>query len=268
MKREYIQGLPCKGNQDDGDALLWGGLMYASGEDVALGILRCEDGKSEFFRSPLRRESADKGVSMINSFSRDMATGLSLAAIKANTTQFGSQVLGAYCRWVDFTLKNGCKACKNDTDGRCVMTPGIYWMALEANCRAVPLIYKLTRFLHEPYLWFAARLNKPGFQLHLVGVTLFALVVARGGRNNLSGIAKSAVRKLTIRQPENPFFAWLAKDDERSAALLAIVKSHIALNGQGDMDQWAWERADEEHAWKSSCGHDVVFIENLLKSDL
>lgn len=268
MQREYVQGLPCKGHKDDGDSLLWGGLMHASGEDVSFGILGCEGKNGEFFRSPLRRESADSGIAMINSFSRDMATGLSLAAIKANKSQFGSQVLGAYYRWIDFTLKNGCKACNNDTDGRCFMTPGVYWMALEANCRLVPFIYRATKMLHEPYLWLSSRFNPTGYTLHLVGVSLFALVVAREGRKNLSFIAKNAAKRLTERQPENPFFAWLAGDNGRASVLLAIVKSHIAIHGQGSMTQWGWERADEEHAWKDSCGHDVVFMENLLKSDL
>ena len=234
MNREYIQGLPCKGNQDDGDALLWGGLMYASGEDVGSAIVACEGKNSEFFRSPFRRESAESGITMINSFSRDMATGLSLAAIKAKKYEFGSQVLDAYNRWVQFTFKNKCKACSNDTDGRCFMTPGIYWMALEAGVK-VPLKYKLTNFLHEPYLWIAAKYNKPGYELHLVGVTLFALTVARGGRKNLSKIAKSATQYLTSRQPENPFFAWLAGDDARASALLTIVKANMAVNGQGKL---------------------------------
>jgi hypothetical protein len=268
MNREYVEGIPCKGGQDDGDSLLWGALMYASGEDVSSGILGCEGKDGAFFRSPLKREQADKGMRHINSFSRDMATGLSLAAVKANTTQFGSSVLGAYHRWVQHTLDNGCKACNDDTDGRCVMTPGVYWMAIEAGVRIVPLVYRLTKFLHVPYVYVSARFNPLGYTLHLVGVTLLSLVIARRGRSKISWLAKKAAKKLTSRQPENAFFAWLAGDDARASALLAIVKGHIAVSGQGSMRQWAWEREDAEHAWKDSCGHDVAFMENLLKSDL
>jgi hypothetical protein len=266
VNREYVLGLPCKGHKEDGDSLLWGGLMYASGENVVNGILRSQAKSGQFHRSPLRKIAAEQNVAQVNSFSRDMATGLSLAAAKAKFDN-NQRLLDAYQRWIDFTLKNKCKACLDDTDGRCIMTPGVYWFASEIGVK-VPLIFKVTKFLNSLYLYIAAKTNDTGYVLHLVGVSLMFYVVLRGGREKLSFLQKKACKILAKRQPLNPFFCWLAREDDKAAALTLSYKSHILTSGQGRMHQWGWERDDKEEAWKDSCGHDIVFMENLISSKL
>lgn len=266
MNREYVLGLPCKGHKEDGDSLLWGGLMYASGENVVRGILRSQSSSGQFYRSPLRRISADQSTPQINSFSRDMATGLCLAAAKAKYEN-NEDMLRAYQKWIDFTLKNKCKACLDDTDGRCIMTPGVYWFAADAGVK-VPMIFKLTKFLNSAYLYLAAKTNDTGYVLHLVGVSLMFYVALRGGRNKLSFLQRKACEVLAKRQPLNPFFCWLAGQNDKAAALTMTYKSHVLTKGQGRMHQWAWERDDKEEAWKDSCGHDIVFMENLLSGKL
>ncbi len=240
--------------------------MYASGQDVEDGILLCQGKDGQFFRSPLRRERADNGEVEINSFSRDMATGLSLAAAADAKREFGGKIFKAYERWLKHVIENGCRACK-DSDGRCLMTPGVFWMAHEAGVRSIPSIYKLTSWLQAPYLYIAASLNKPGYTMHLVGVSLFASVISRGGRSNLSFFAKLAAKKLSSRQPENPFFAWLDGRDHLARAYMRMINSQITLSGQGRRHQWGWERADAEEAWRDSCGWDLIFMENLLNNN-
>lgn len=240
--------------------------MYASGEDVEAGILGCEGENGAFFRSPLRRERSDQGVTEINAFSRDMATGLSLAATADAKRQFGGRILAAYDRWLMYVLTNGCRACVKDSDGRCYMTPGVFWMAAEAGANNVPIIYKATRWLQIPYLYIAASFNQLGYPMHLTAVSIYAMAISRGGRKKLPFLAKLAARKLAGRQPKNPFFAWLAGSDAKAHVLLYEVKGQLKSNGQGDRHQWGWEREDAEQAWKDSCGWDVVFMENLLKN--
>lgn len=261
---EEVQGLPCKGHQDDGDAMLWGSLIYASGADVSSGIELCESADGQFFRSPARADKAKQGIVELNSFSRDMATGFTLAAAASYYKYKDSGVLHAYERWVEYTLNNGCRACK-DTDGRCIMTPALYWMASYAGASNVPAAYAITRWFLKPYLLVAAMVNEPGFTLHLVSVTLFMLQIHYGGYDKSPLIVKLACNRLHKRQPKNAFFAFLANQKDKARVCLDEVKSHVYANGQGIRNQWCWERSDEEQAHKDSCGWDVVFIENLLK---
>lgn len=260
---ETAGNMPCKGHQEDGDSLLWAGLLKASGMELDDAILDANlDG--QFFRSPLRADKAKSGISELNSFSRDMATGLTLAA---SSDTIPLRILTAYESWIDFVTRNGCKACK-DTDGRCIMTPAIFWMASYAGAHNVPLGYEVTRWLLKPYLLLTSSINPKGFQLHLVGVSIFTMVFHYGSRKRLPLLLRLAAKMLHKRQPKNPFFAWLACKDAEAETILLKIKKHIARNGQGRRHQWAWERDDAEEAWKDSCGWDITFIDNLLKLKL
>lgn len=259
LTTETAGGIPCKGHQEDGDSLLWAGLLKASGMEFDDAILSSSfDG--QFFRSPLRADKARSGLSELNSFSRDMATGLTLAA----SSDTGSlRILSAYEQWVDFISKNRCIACKGDA--RCIMTPAVFWMASYAGADNVPAAYDVTRWLLKPYLLLTSSINPKGYQLHLVGVTIFTMVFHYGSRKKLSFLLKLAAKMLHKRQPNNPFFAWLAGKNAEAEAVLSNIKQYIAQNSQGRRHQWAWERDDAEEAWKNSCGWDIMFMDNLLK---
>jgi hypothetical protein len=262
--KEYAGGMPCKGHAEDGDSLLWAGLLHASGMRVWESIVASQTENGQFFRSPLRAENARHGLIELNSFSRDMSTGLNLAAA-ADSVPF--KVIEAYEMWIDYIRKNGCRACK-DTDGRCIMTPANFWMASYAGAENIPIGYELTRWLNKPYLLVASVFNPKGFQLHLVGVSVFAMVFHYGSRRKLPLSLKLACRVLSKRQPKNAFFAWLAGDNQSAKKINDEIKVYLEANGQGDRHQWCWERDDAEEAWRDSCGWDVEFIDNLLKLDI
>lgn len=252
MKRYYNQGIASKGRHghEDGDSMLWAGLLLASGEkDQADAIRACQDVVGQMYRAPSRVGTKDK-----NSFSRDMATGLTLAAASDEKLR-----KGAYTDWIRYTLDNGCQACE-EHDGRCLMTPGIYWWAHALGIK-VPFYYRLTTFINRLYMWVACYVNPTGYQLHLAGVSL--LIQKKLGQWGV--LEKLGAKRLAKRQPQNAFFQWLSGDVEKAAFLLEEVKWYIENEGQGHMHQWGWERDDEEKAWQDSCGHDVVFIENLLR---
>lgn len=260
--KEYAGGMPCKGHTEDGDSLLWAGLLHASGMKLSECIVASQVDSGQFFRSPLRAENARHGLVELNSFSRDMSTGLNLAAA-ADSAPF--KVIEAYEAWIDYIRENGCRACK-DTDGRCIMTPANFWMASYAGANNIPIGYELTRWLNKPYLLVASAFNPKGFQLHLVGVSIFAMVFHYGSRKKLPISLRLACAMLKRRQPKNAFFAWLAGDNESAKKINDDIKAHLAVNGQGDRrHQWCWERDDAEEAWRDSCGWDVEFIDNLLK---
>lgn len=254
MKRYYKQGIAAKGRHghEDGDSMLWASLLLASGESSQADAIRaCQDISGRMYRAP-----SLAGIEAKNSFSRDMATGLTLAAASDEKLRDG-----AYKNWIEYTLENGCSAC-NEHDGRCLMTPGIYWWAHYLGID-VPFYYRWTAFLNRIYFLIAALVNPPGYQLHLVGVSL--LVQKKLGQWGY--LEKKAAARLAKRQPSNPFFQFLAGNNLKAGTLLEDIKMQLSIDGQGAMHQWGWEREDAERAWKDSCGHDIIFMEMLLNGD-
>lgn len=263
LYRETAGGMPCKGDQEDGDSLLWAGLLHAADLDMTDCILKCEV-EGQFFRSPLRAQKAKEGVEQKNSFSRDMSLGLILAAA---ADAIPMNIMDAMERWIQYLRDNKCKACQDDTDGRCIMTPVIFWLASYAGAGNIPWYYKLTRWLVKPYLILSAAINPKGYRLHLVAVSLFIMMNYYDYNTN-SGKKPLWLRLanhiLYFRQPRNAFFAWLAGDIDGARNINNAVKLYLQNNGQGRMHQWAWERDDDEQAWKNSCGWDVDFIDALV----
>jgi len=250
MKCYYNQGIAAKGHDghEDGDSLLWASLLLAAGEkSQAEAILACQDISGQMYRAPSKVGTTDK-----NSFSRDMATGFTLAAASDD------RVKRAYENWIHFTLDNGCEACE-EHDGRCLITPGIYFWAHYLGIK-VPWYYRWTAFLNRLYLLISCYFTPVGFQLHLAGVSL--LIQKKIGQWGI--IEQEAAEKLAERQPKNAFFQFLAGNKSKAKFLVDEVKIVILYEGQGRMHQWCWEREDAERAWKDSCGHDVVFMDLLL----
>ena len=230
--------------------MLWAGLLLAAGEKSQADAIRaCQDISGRMYRAP-----SLAGIEAKNSFSRDMATGLTLAAASNESLRNG-----AYRNWIEYTLENGCQAC-NEHDGRCLMTPGIYWWAHYLGIR-VPFYYRASAFLNRIYFAIAAAVNPPGYQLHLVGVSL--LIQKKLGQWGF--LEKTAAARLAKSQPENAFFQYLAGNKDKARWLLDEIKFYLENEGQGGMHQWGWEREDAERAWKDSCGHDIAFMEMLLK---
>ena len=257
MNRSFQQpyNFPTK-NGEDGDSLLWASLLHASGEDHIDGILACQDESGRFWRSPARVKNDVK-----NSFSKDMATGLILAAMADSLMYDKSYIVNALQRWIDFVVSNRYQAFPSSdaTDGRAIMTPAIFWAASYAGAN-VPTWLKATRSLLYPYLYIAAMFNKPGYTLHLVGVSLFTIQMTHG-----NWFTNKIAKVLYKRQSKNPFFAYLAGDYTAAADMTYKYYINSLYNNQGSRHQWGWEREDDEKAWKDSCGHDFVFISNLIK---
>lgn len=251
MNKYYRQGIAAKGHDghEDGDSLLWACLLLAVGDSSQISpILECQDEQGQMFRSPRLK---DEGPAR-NSFSRDMATGFTLAAASSE------RVWPAYKLWIEYILANECEACEVH-DGRCIMTPGIFFWAHYLGI-FVPWWYRYTAYLNRLYLSLACYVNPTGYQLHLAGVSL--LIQKKLGQ--WGWLEQKGALRLAKRQPKNPFFQWLAGNNSEARFLLDEVKMYISFDGQGRMHQWAWERDDKERAWQDSCGHDIEFMEMLL----
>jgi hypothetical protein len=236
-KREWYYGFPCKHGNDDGDSMLWAGLLNNVGGGVAFSIMTCQGENGQLWRSP-RRVDIDKE----NSFSRDMAIGFLLAWVDDAALNYAGD------RWVDFLIKHK-KLCFDSTDTRHIITPTIWWMLSYFSDNINPF-WKATRWMLPILTLLQARFAKPGYTLHLQACVGLFLYHVWGKKFTLLG------RVLNRRQPANPFFQWLA-----DKPVVVPVEKPYRGNGR----QWAWERADSEMAWKDSCGHDYDFIKLLEK---
>ena len=258
---ESHMGVPCKKNKDDGDSLLWAGLMHFSYEDknsrFLPGILKSQDETTgAFYRAPSRvpdRNSPPNSTK--NSFSRDMSVGL-LAAVATEVNEKEKKITRAAQKWMNFVAKNKGLTCNDAEDTRGKTTPSVYWIASYVGLK-VPLIYRLTRFLLPIYLNLVSISAPKGYPCHLIAVMcmIFQRVVGH------SALIQGAINNLHHRETSNLFFEFLSGKDISKKLLL--LEKEVIKNNQGKMSQWTWERSDSEMAYLDSMGWDFIFLKTL-----
>lgn len=247
LLEEY--GMPIM-SDTDGDSMLWAGLMQAVGDKRStLGIQMCQTPDGRLWRAPQRVNNQPQ-----NSFSRDMALGFILYV----------QASGDYAaadRWVRYIKSTGgLFPARESTDTRHIATPALWWTMSYVGIK-VPLMYRLTRFLLKPYNQLELIFTPKGYQTHLKAVQTLVMAIRSGKRDTKFGQA------LLDREPNNPFFMWLAgKTEEAVETNLYLKTIHDANPGKGT--QWAWQRTDSEEAWRDSMGWDFLFIDMLCKTPI
>lgn len=242
-----IYGMPIKGAGDDGDAMLWAGLMTAVGDPRPLvGVKMCQTDDGRVWRSPSLVNNQPQ-----NSFSRDMSLGFILYCQATKDTERGN-------KWVDYIHKTGGLFPANEaTDNRYLLSPSGWWLMSYAGI-SVPWYYRYSRWMLKSWMKIEARTTPKGFARHLCGVSILILSLAWGERQ------KDLGEILHAKEPLNPFFAWLAGKDVLATFLYKDFKTRWQQN-PGDGSQWAWERTDSEEAWKDSMGWDFLFLEKLFQ---
>lgn len=242
-----LYGMPIKWDGDDGDSMLWAGLMVSVGyKEPIEGIKMCQTPDGRLWRSPNRVNNQPS-----NSFSRDMALGFILYFQATQDHEMAD-------KWIAYILKEGALFPANEsTDNRHMISPALWWLMSYAGMK-VPLKYRYTRFLFNPYnkleLLFTAR----GYQRHLKAVSALILAKSNGKRDTFYG------KFLIEADPQNPFFQWLA--GEHSTRNYAYLNSKFELewsSSPGSGRQWAWERSDDEDAYKNAMGQEFDFIRGL-----
>jgi hypothetical protein len=266
---------------DDGDMTLFNGLMCAAGEQdgcVAVKLSQGNDGR--WWRSPRRIgwEAPKNDVS----FSPDQALGVLAYVIHTRDAD-------SFDRWIQWisshrpclvTIGNNCvlkgwpRYCTDDqSDKRCTFRPADCALlervgsALGKDASICREILKEVNGADEiilPAEVFSvgsALLNDKGFPLHLAAVQVFILQ----SLNDQSSLVKLAATNISGRQPRNPFFAYLSEGKTSHVRDLTLSECPSAQSPLTDRSQWAWERADDEEAWRKSMYWDCLFIANLLK---
>jgi hypothetical protein len=242
-------GMP-RFSDTNGDSMLWAGLMVAVGDSRPIkGIKMCQSEDGRLWRAPDRVNNQAQ-----NGFSRDMSLGFILYVQATGDYEMAD-------KWVAYIKKTrGLFPANESSDNRYVVTPGLWWTMSYAGIK-VPLIYRLTRFLLRPYSNLELMFTKRGYQVHLKGVISLILAIRDKKRDTKFG------QKLLDIEPENPFYMWLAGKTS-DALLRSAYLEYVHNQNPGECTQWAWQRADEEEAWRDACGWDFLFIRMLCKMSI
>lgn len=267
----YPAELHDDGTYGDGDMLIFGGLLCASGEPEGCKLVsnsRSADGR--FWRSPDKVNNLKPDES---SFSGDQFNG----AVAFLSSQSDKAIFHEYLSYILNTRQDlpsqsnsiykAYKTCSDDKAYQCVLA-GPEWMWLQKLAMVFGETNNLPAdvsnpetffgFNYDAMLWQAA-LSPAGYRLHLTGVQVLLARILGGDDKKLQLI--SAV--LAGRQPENPFFLYLhLGNDQRIENLLYNMCS--TTRQQARYDDWAWQRASSQQAWNNSMIWDCVFLYGLL----
>lgn len=248
-------GIACKsrpdGSSDDGDSLLWAGLSCFSGEESQCAAVKLSQGPDgRMWRAPSR-----VGKEVINSFSRDMMLGFMAYLVHTKDT-------AAATAWIEYVDAHSSLLCPLASDNRCHPLDagwgliGAVWYYLN-----LPLTPRMIGGLSSPQsiaVDVEAAVNPPGFTLHLVGIEI--LLKRTLGRGN--PVINKAADRLHSRQPQNPFFCYLALG--AGDTCVNQLLSQVPTTAPGERSQWSFERADEEKAYVDSMGWEFITLSNLL----
>ncbi len=269
------QGFPAKDDCDDGDSMIFNGLLCFSGEEQGCETVRAsQDVDGRFWRSP-RRNPGNLGEG--SSFSRDQSLGVLLYLVQTRDREAAQNWL----RWIERNrscriknpLTGGCslwtyRTCRDNDNEICTLTPATWglikrvWDFLE-----LPTTHEMrnNESLDVSDLEIiSAEKEKPGYALHLKAVAS----LLRFAMNSSVSRSRDIVKKIYDRQSGNPFFQYLV--DGPSPALVERLLQLCPKPGD-DLSfrrfQWAWERDTSSEAWRESMGWDCIFMSRLAQTE-
>lgn len=118
-----------------------------------------------------------------------------------------------------------------------------------------------TRGLHPMIVLADAGVNREGYPRHLVAVEI---MLARASGAGSEDIDRAAVI-LSMKEPDNPFFRFLVEGPSDAVASRVLA---VAPKSEGQLpenrDDWAWQRASKDEAWRESNLWDFIFMGRLL----
>lgn len=268
---EYCGSYPSKDLCDDGDMVLFGGLLCAAGDQRGCQLVHdSQDESGRFWRSP-RRNPGNLGER--RSFSRDQASGVFLYLASTRDQRAATSWLS----WIESSrpclvrdMYGNCllwgphRYCTDEDNQMCTINPA-NWAIMARIFRALdlPLNAEMKAFqgVDTPTMVAESKLAPLGYQLHLVGVEV--LLKKRLGETPSENI--EVANTLLQRQPENPFFSYLAGASAKSveSRILELCPNET-MNEPFRHRQWAWERDTSEQAWRESMLWDCIFLAKLI----
>lgn len=266
------------GSCDDGDITLFSGLLCTAGETAGCeAVRRSQAASGQWFRSPRRAQTNNLGLN--NSFSHDMALGVQHYV--AHTSDIAA--LERWMIWLDFHrvcwigAGNNCvkspflRYCTNDSENGCTLRPGdlavlgsmaYRYSAWPPSQNVADLLDQARNHVFD-ITAISANLNKEGFSQHLTGVEI--LLLRKINLNDAKLDAAAWI--LSNKQPKNPFFKYLSQG--ATPAVATLVMTSCPAKGSDlskEKNEWSWERADSEQAWKNTMLWDCIFMADLLNN--
>lgn len=270
-------GYVSKDDCEDGDSVLFSGLLCLAGVDIGCITVRdSQDDEGQWWRSP-RRNPGNLGKQ--NSFSRDQSLGV-LAYLVATKDQ---EAANYWYRWISknrpclVKIGNHCSVkglhrfCRDDDDKRCTITPAI-WKLMGKVWEHIGLIPSATmkQYRTMPDLPVT---DEKGYVLHLEAVKEYIrqkmappIVEDKAWYENLCFMqndpeVSSVVQSLLNKEPENPFFMYLAEG--KTGAVTDRYEELCPIDYDLPKTQWAWERRSGKAAWEKSMLWDCIFMKSL-----
>ncbi|SAL51445.1 hypothetical protein [Caballeronia concitans] len=289
--KAFPSKVDANGNCDDGDAVIFNGLLCYSGENVACDAVQNAQSREaalprrgEWFRSP--RLALNPELHPSNSFSNDQNLGVLLSVVNHRSEQKYLDRLSAWTTWIEanaaciignepLCLRGWPRFCRDDNEHGCGLRPGdIATLATVLHRLNLPLpqgpggamgqLFDAFVEAAIPITFADANTNDTDYPLHLVAVEIL-LWRSFGASDDTSPILDRAAAILHRRQPKNPFFAYLAGEPKNTVAQGVLqFCPDSALSVPKDKVQWTWERADGTGAEKKSMVWDCIFMANLL----
>jgi hypothetical protein len=270
----FCEGYPSKDECDDGDSVLFNGLLCSAGDERGCaGVRDAQGADGRWWRAPRR---IDGNLGQSNSFSRDMSLGVLLYLATTRDVEAAQN----WMRWIQSNRacavvdrsSGDClryapvyRLCRDDQDLRCTITPALWaviarvWDWLDLPLTSSMQKNRNADLASDP---ISAQWVKPGFEAHLLGVTVLVnRIVAERERVN-----RFVARRLLAIQPTNPFYQFLAGvSPERVAGNLLSLCKKPEDDLNFSRHQWAWERNMAGAPWQESMGWDCIFLAKLLQ---
>ncbi len=283
--REKIRGFAPHCNDDSltlhecpfGDSLEYMGMLCLSGEARYCDQVKAaQDPTGRWWRSPglVGHEEGVNGSGWAT-FSRDMARGAWAYLVATKDKE-------AAIKWFNYIESNNYKLCPKSKEGwdACTTRVGFWNMAREiAEYLDIPKTKKMkgVKFLipaiYDP---IEARVQPIGYQSILTaeGIFIFDEMEKRGSKVRNRGARDKMAQILFQRDPENPFYRFLALGPDQKGAELLLKYCPKELPKNVPVDQYgpiyAVDFGDRmsKGNWKNGAGHYCHFVINAFLNSI
>jgi hypothetical protein len=257
-----------------GDMSLFGGLLCLSGEADGCDLVkRSQSANGQFWRSPANvNDSPTKDYSP---FSGDQINGVFAYLAKTGDAKGAAEYLRFLRNNTESSVSDtGYKSCFEFIGNHNCLLQGEEWHWLDLLAGRMGIASELPADSADAFKRYGYTLDflewrggltpleGDAYQLHLAAVQVYL--------NQKLGIEdpmlNRAAQIIAARQPDNPFYNYLAlgKDKRVERLLRAKCFSEVAPEKRTD---WAWQRDETESAWMRSDGWDCVFMLNNMLDD-
>lgn len=236
---------------EEGDSVLFNGIQCLADKDkfaqACADVKASQGADGRMWRAPAR---VDKDL--IDSFSRDMAMGTAAYLVATHDTELAQ-------KWQSYFEKEG-KLCSVSSDSRCDFTPALFGLLGDVweNIGLEPSnSMEAGQVGDDSTVYVQTASVDTGYQLHLNSVYLFV----KQRMNQSGGVLTSIANKLVERQPNNPWYQYLAGNKDK-AGKLVLAQAPATLPKKHT--QWSFQRDTAEKAWLNSYGQEFKLLVHLI----